>query len=510
METVLPRVLMVEDSRPLSAVYSSYLKNEEISLKSAYDGHTALDLIHSFRPNIILLDIYLPDITGFEILNHIKTNRLDILVVVITGSDSVEDAVDAMRYGAYDFLSKPVTAARLRVTLQNTLKHLHLDSLVTQYKKDMNDQFVGFIGASKVMRSIYQTIERVAPSKASVFITGESGTGKEVCAEAIHKLSNNKSGKFVPLNCAAIPKDLIESEIFGHVKGAFTGAIGTRIGAVGTADGGTLFLDEICEMDLALQSKLLRFLQTGKFYKVGSNEVESVDIRIICATNRNPLLEVKAGRFREDLYYRLHVIPIHLPPLRERGDDVEKIATKFLLEFSKEENKSFRRFTIRASQLLLCYDWPGNVRQLQNVVRQIVVMNDGEEVTEEMLPEVIRNAAGSSETQMPPMNIGMQPMMPQFMPGFAQQQPQTVASMPSGQELLKPARVEDVKTMAEVEQIYIEHAISLCGGSIDKAARLLDINPSTIYRKKSSWRNSTAAAGQDGSAAASATKSGAD
>ncbi len=479
MESFLPRVLMVEDSQPLNAVYSSYLKNENISLRNAYNGHTALDLIHSFKPHIILLDLYLPDISGFEILNHIKTNRLDILVVVITGSDSVEDAADVMRYGAYDFLSKPVSAARLRVTLSNTIKHLHLDNLVNQYQKDMNDQFVGFIGASKVMKGIYQTIERVAPSKASVFITGESGTGKEVCAEAIHKLSNCRSGKFVPLNCAAIPKDLIESEIFGHVKGAFTGAIGTRIGAVGIADGGTLFLDEICEMDLSLQSKLLRFIQTGKFYKVGSNVMEHVDIRIICATNRNPLLEVKAGRFREDLYYRLHVIPIHLPPLRERGDDVERIATKFLLEFSKEENKAFRRFTIRASQLLLCYDWPGNVRQLQNVMRQIVVMNDGDEVTEEMLPAVIREAANrGSESLYGPMI-----MQPPAVMNTAN------TSFIPAHDGLRPARAEEIRPIAEIEQIYIENAIKICGGSIDRAAKYLEINPSTIYRKKATWKN---------------------
>ncbi len=479
MENFLPRVLMVEDSQPLCAVYSTYLKHENISLKVANDGHGALDLISSFKPNIILLDIYLPDMSGFDILNHIKSNKLDILTVVITGSDSVEDAADAMRYGAYDFLSKPVSAARLKVTLSNTIEHIHLDNLVNQFQKDQQDQFVGFIGASKVMKGIYQTIERVAPSKASIFITGESGTGKEVCAEAIHKLSSNKNGKFVPLNCAAIPKDLIESEIFGHVKGAFTGAIGTRVGAVGIADGGTLFLDEICEMDLALQSKLLRFLQTGKFYKVGSNEMESVDIRIICATNKNPILEVKAGRFREDLFYRLHVIPIHLPPLRERGDDVEKIATKFLLEFSKEENKSFRRFTIRASQLMLCYDWPGNVRQLQNVVRQIVVLNDGEEVTEEMLPETIRSASAG------PYMAENVPMMPSMGSPMANPMP-----MVMNNNSWWPRNVNEIKSLADVEHQYIKNAIELCGGSIEKAAKLLDINPSTIYRKKSSWKNS--------------------
>ena len=465
MDTFVPKVLMVEDSAPIRAVYSAYLKNEQINLKMAATGEKALDLINSFKPHIILLDIYLPDMSGIDILKMIFSSKLDIKVIVVTGSDSVTDAVAAMHYGAYDFMSKPISAQRLKVTLNNTINTLHLNNLVTQSQSHQSDQFVGFIGASKVMQGIYQTIERVAPSKASVFITGESGTGKEVCAEAIHKLSSCKNGRFIPLNCAAIPKDLMESEIFGHVKGAFTGALTTREGAVGLADGGTLFLDEICEMDLSLQSKLLRFLQTGKYYKVGSNELESVDVRIVCATNRNPMVEVKAGRFREDLYYRLHVIPIALPPLRERGDDVERIAQKFLIEFSKEEKKSFSRFSLRASQLLMSYDWPGNVRQLQNVVRQIVVMNDGAEVTEEMLPDTIRSFV-NKEYEVP---IGV------------------LGSVPRPYDLQNAERGFTVKPLAQVERETIEKTINFFHGNIERAAQALEINSSTIYRKMKVW-----------------------
>lgn len=466
MDTFVPKVLMVEDSAPLRAMYSAYLKNEQINLKMAETGEKALDLINTFKPNIILLDIYLPDMSGMEILKLIYSSKLDIKVIVVTGSDSVTDAVDAMHYGAYDFLSKPISAARLKVTLNNTVKNLHLNNLITQYQTQQSDQFIGFIGASKAMQGIYQTIERVAPSKASVFITGESGTGKEVCAEAIHKLSNRKNGNFVPLNCAAIPKDLIESEIFGHVKGAFTGALTSRTGAVGIADGGTLFLDEICEMDLSLQSKLLRFLQTGQYYKVGSNQLENVDVRIVCATNRNPLVEVNAGRFREDLYYRLHVIPIALPPLRDRGDDVARIAQKFLIEFSNEEHKSFTRFSLRASQLLMSYDWPGNVRQLQNVVRQIVVLNDGNEVTEEMLPLTIRNFVNKDFGEIPPSIMG---------------------SVPRPYDLQDEKFV--VKPLAQIEREAIEKTIKHFQGNIEKAASALEINSSTIYRKMKSWNN---------------------
>lgn len=465
MDTFVPKVLMVEDSAPIRAVYSAYLKNEQINLKMAATGEKALDLINSFKPHIILLDIYLPDMSGIDILKMIFSSKLDIKVIVVTGSDSITDAVAAMHYGAYDFMSKPISAQRLKVTLNNTINTLHLNNLVTQYQSHQSAQFVGFIGASKVMQGIYQTIERVAPSKASVFITGESGTGKEVCAEAIHKLSSCKNGRFIPLNCAAIPKDLMESEIFGHVKGAFTGALTTREGAVGLADGGTLFLDEICEMELSLQSKLLRFLQTGKYYKVGSNELESVDVRIVCATNRNPMVEVKAGRFREDLYYRLHVIPIALPPLRERGDDVERIAQKFLIEFSKEEKKSFSRFSLRASQLLMSYDWPGNVRQLQNVVRQIVVMNDGAEVTEEMLPDTIRSFV-NKEYEVPSGVLG---------------------SVPRPYDLQNAERGFTVKPLAQVERETIEKTINFFHGNIERAAQALEINSSTIYRKMKVW-----------------------
>lgn len=233
---------------------------------------------------------------------------------------------------------------------------------------------------------------------------------------------------------------------------------------MGLADGGTLFLDEICEMDLSLQSKLLRFLQTGKYYKVGSNQLESVDVRIVCATNRNPMVEVKAGRFREDLFYRLHVIPISLPPLRERGDDIERIAQKFLIEFSNEEKKSFTRFSLRASQLMMSYDWPGNVRQLQNIVRQIVVLNDGTEVTEEMLPESIRSFV-NKDYEIPAGIVG---------------------SVPRPYDL-KQSEMFEIKPLAKIEREAIEKTIRYFQGNIEKASRALEINSSTIYRKMKVW-----------------------
>ncbi|MBP8219171.1 MAG: sigma-54-dependent Fis family transcriptional regulator, partial [Aeromonas sp.] len=267
--------------------------------------------------------------------------------------------------------------------------------------------------------------------------------------------------QLVALNCAAIPKDLMESEIFGHVKGAYTGAVSERIGAAGRAHGGTLFMDEVCEMELELQSKLLRFLQTGCFQKVGSSVTEQVDVRIVCATNRDPLQEVAAGRFREDLYYRLHVIPLHLPPLRERGDDVLRIAEVFLQDFSREEAKRFQRFSEAARRALLGYPWPGNIRQLQNVIRQIVVLHDGTEVMFEMLPEALR---------VPP-TVSREPAP-------------AAAPEVSAPTLDKSA----VRPLSEVERAAILHAIEACQGNIPQASRLLEVSPSTLYRKLQGWQ----------------------
>ena len=275
------------------------------------------------HPTPWLLDLRLPDMDGLEVLAEIARRGMTLPVVVITAHGSVETAVSAIRAGASDFLVKPISGERLRVTLHNHLEKQRLAAVVDTYRTRIDrDRFEGFIGASLAMQAVYRSIESAAASDATVFFTGESGTGKEVGARAIHDLGRRRGKAFHPLNCAAIPKDLIESEIFGHVKGAFTGAVSDRPGAARLADGGTLFLDEICEMDPFLQTKLLRFVQTGAFTPVGGTRSEQVDVRFVCATNRDPLAEMRAGRFREDLFYRLHVVPIHMPPLCERGEDV--------------------------------------------------------------------------------------------------------------------------------------------------------------------------------------------
>ena len=305
------------------------------------------------------------------------------------------------------------------------------------------------------MQQVYRTIDSAASSKASIFITGESGTGKEVCAEAIHAASKRGDKPFIAINCAAIPKDLIESELFGHVKGAFTGAATDRQGAAELADGGTLFLDELCEMDLELQTKLLRFIQTGTFQKVGSSKMKSVDVRFVCATNRDPWKEVQEGRFREDLYYRLYVIPLHLPPLRERGEDVIEIAYSLLGYMSVEEGKAFVRFAQEVLDRFNQYEWPGNVRQLQNVLRNVVVLNNGKEITLNMLP--------------PPLN---QPIE---------------NSLRLKEKQNEDITVKDIFPLWITEKTAIEQAIKACDGNIPRAAGFLDVSPSTIYRKLQTW-----------------------
>jgi DNA-binding NtrC family response regulator len=417
-------------------------------------GKAALSAAEATSYDVVLLDIKLPDISGLEVLRLLAGQPGGPTVIVLTALGSINLAVEAMRAGAYDFLVKPFTAERFLVTLRNAFERQRLASLVETYRKE-RDGYCGFIGSSPAMQSVYRIIDSAASSKATVFITGESGTGKELCAEAVHRISPRRDKPFIAINCAAIPKDLMESEIFGHVKGAFTGAISDHVGAAKRADGGTLFLDEICDMDPNLQTKLLRFVQTNSFTPVGGSTVQRVDVRFVCATNRDPLMEVEAGRFREDLYYRLHVIPIDMPPLRQRDDDVRKLAEAFLDSMAAEEGKKFDGFSEEAAALIGSFDWPGNIRQLQNVVRTIVVLNAGGTVAAAMLPPLLRK-----QTPPPMTQVGSD---------------------------------GEIVPLWLIEKRAIEHAITLCQGNIPKAAELLRISPSTIYRKRQAW-----AAGEEG------------
>lgn len=460
-------ILLVEDNAFLALSYQTFLRHEPWQITHINNGIDALAYIQRVMPEVILLDLGLPDMDGMGVLKYVHENHIASDVIIITGQGSAEIEAEAKQLLAFDFIEKPFNAKRLIVTVRNALQHRHLIEVVNTYKEKFDrERYHDFTGSSLAMQAVYHMIDNAASSKATVFITGESGTGKELCARALHQQSPRREKPFIAVNCAAIPRDLMESEMFGHIKGSFTGAVNDREGAAMHAHEGTLFLDEICEMDLDLQTKLLRFIQTGTFQKVGGRKLEAVDVRFVCATNRNPLEEVHAGRFREDLYYRLHVIPIYLPPLREREGDVLILAQELLERFTKEEGRTFTHFSPEVQNIFLHYDWPGNVRQLQNVIRNIVVLNQGEEVVSTMLP--------------PPLN--------KFVPSRLSVHSAMRAQTEDEALLISlPMDVESIRPLWEIEKQVIERAIELCNGSVPKAAALLEVSPSTIYRKRQSW-----------------------
>lgn len=466
-------VLIVEDTESLALLYRSYLVPTGLETVIAPTGNDALLLIKQTSPDLIVLDIMLPDINGMDILEQLpQADRSK--VVILTAHASKELAVQAIRYGASDFIEKPIDGERFRITINNALKLHSLTQTVNTYQLKYRDgRFCDLIGSSPEMRAVYQIIESAALSKASIFITGESGTGKELCSRAVHQCSERRNNTFFAINCAAIPNELMESEIFGHVKGAFTGATHNRDGAATIADGGTLFLDEICEMSLELQSKLLRFIQTGSFQKVGSEKQQRVDTRFICATNRDPWEEVCNGRFREDLYYRLYVIPIALPPLRSREDDVLQIADALFDKISQEEGKEFIGIDDDVMQCLREYSWPGNVRQLENAIRNTVVLSHSTKITREMLPKFLtQNACNHVEQRV--VETVLSDNNVEENEGLSDE-PKIV----SNENTIEP--------LAIIEKRYIERAIEVCNNNVPKAAALLDVSPSTIYRKMKTW-----------------------
>jgi two-component system repressor protein LuxO len=486
----------------------------------------ARDALRSGSYDVLLLDLQLPDGDGLELAEQLREQTASPAIVVVTADGSISRAVEAMRQGAQDFLVKPVARSRLLTTVANATQLVSLKREVDAYRREKPvGEYHGFVGGSLVMQAVYRAIDNVAQSKATVFISGESGTGKEVCANAIHEAGPRRRGPFVPLNCGAIPKDLIESELFGHLKGAFTGAISNRPGAAVTAHGGTLFLDEICEMDVKLQTKLLRFLQTSLIQPIGSNDLREVDVRVICATNRDPVAEVRAGRFREDLYYRLNVLPITLPPLRQRGDDVMLLARSFLTRFSQEEGKRFQDFDDDAAQRLMQHPWPGNVRELQNAVRHVVVLNDAERVTRAMVEQIPTLALGadglSAPGVVPAATGGAAPPgggagvtgVPEGERAFAAAAPAAAMASAAGGAAMGSASTATFGTpsppasspapgsgapgvirlggkLRDIERAAIEGTIAMVDGSVPKAAKLLGVSPSTLYRKLESWGRS--------------------
>ena len=385
------RVLVVEDEPATRLGLTELVRTWGFTADAAADGEEALQQITAFRPSIVISDLVMPRMGGLELLRALKDEGGDLTIVILTAQGTVETAVEAIKEGAYDYLTKPVEPQRLKILLDKIVERQDTLREVKVLRRQLRDHgtFGRMIGSSAHMRKVYHVIEQAAPTSANVLIWGESGTGKELVAQTIHQLSPRAQQPFVPINCAAIPETLLESEIFGHEKGAFTGAHDRRAGCFELADRGTLFLDEIAEMTPATQVKLLRVLQERRFRRLGGRNEQSVDVRVIAATNVNPIDAVKSGKLREDLYYRLNVFAMELPPLRDRKEDLALLIQSFINEFNQRNAKSVAAVDAAAMRMLEQYNWPGNVRELRNVIERAVILSSGEFIESKHLPPLV-------------------------------------------------------------------------------------------------------------------------
>jgi DNA-binding NtrC family response regulator len=480
------RILFVDDEPEILHSLERITKKLDAVILTASSGQDALDIINECPVDVIVSDFNMPNMDGNELLEQVAKISPETVRMVLTGHGDMEMIVDLINNGhIWGFLKKPWDNFELIIKLKQALQlqqvlaeRTLMRRTIDQYQKYHKSSFEGFIGDSVAMQFVYSCIEQSAPSNASVFITGPSGAGKEVAAQAIHRLSKKKNGPFIALNCAAIPSELMESEIFGHIKGAFSGAVSNRDGAASLANGGSLFLDEIGEMDIGLQAKLLRFIQTGCFQKVGSGKEEKVDIRFISATNREPQIAIAEHKLREDLFYRLNVISIDLPALNERDNDILKLAEHFLSHFSDIEGKVFAGFSSGAEALIKSYSWPGNVRQLQNIIHSSTVMSEGPLISE----KIIAQQLGRQSIQAEPV--------------FDTKIQSDIAAINRNNQTTNTHQVNhstsSIITLAEVEKQAIEQAIDSCQDNIVKAASELGVSPSTLYRKIQQWQTSPA------------------
>ncbi len=402
--------------------------------------------------DLIVTDLKMPGLDGMQVLKYVQENSPESICIILTGYGTVKNAVEAIKLGAFDYLTKPIKLDEILITLKRAIEYRNLRRENINLKNQLRKKyrFENIIGDNEKMQKIFEVIEKVADSDSTILILGESGTGKELIAKAIHYNSYRREGPFIPVNCAAIPSELLESELFGHEKGAFTNAIRTRIGRFELANGGTIFLDEIGDMSPVLQSKLLRVLQDRQFERIGGIKTIKTDIRVIAATHQDLKLAVEQKRFREDLYYRLNVIPIHLPPLRERKSDIPLLAHHFLEHFNKTKKKKIKGFTKEAMDKLIQYNWPGNVRELENTIERVVILLDGDFITPQDLPEKFQNLTRENLSQ----------------------------------EIIIPNEgISLEEAVNEFEKKLIMQALQKTGWIKNKAARLLNLNRTTLIEK---------------------------
>jgi DNA-binding NtrC family response regulator len=439
-----PRILVVDDEVNARTALADLLRDEGLDVEMAADAFKALGKYEAFAPHVVITDLQMPGMSGIDLMKKIRSGEDPAAVIVMTAFGDVATAVEAMHAGAADYLAKPLNFDELLAVLNKVLSTQELERETRELRRRVRDRVApsNIIGAAPPMQRVFEIIDQVAPSKATVLITGESGTGKELVANALHQRSPRAGGPFIKLHCAALAESLLESELFGHEKGSFTGAMARKDGRFSLADGGTLFLDEIGEISPAIQVKLLRFLQEHEFERVGGTQTIRVDVRIIAATNRNLLDEIAKSRFREDLYYRLNVVSLEMPSLRERRSDIPSLANFFLDRYAKDNGKTIEGCAPEALERLMNYSWPGNVRELENAIERAVVLSTSPLIETRHLPAAIK------------------PM-----------------SAPSGMPVIPGA------TMAEVERYTILETLKATGGSTSRAAELLGISPRTIqYR----------------------------
>jgi two-component system NtrC family response regulator len=407
------RVLVVDDDESLRWITQLQLEEAGYAVLTAPDGEQALAQVEEGGPSLVITDLKMPGMSGVELLKRIRDGHPEILVILITAFGTVQTAVEAMKNGAYDYITKPIDYGELILTVNRALEHQQLAEQVRSLRSTLDAKygFESIVGHSQALLRVLEIAARVAERDSTVLIRGETGTGKELLARAIHFNSRRKQQPFVTINCGAIPKDLLESELFGHTKGAFTGAAGPKRGKVEAADGGTLFLDEIGEMPVDLQVKLLRLVQNGEIEKVGLTEMTKVDVRIIAATHRNLQALIEDGAFREDLYYRLAVIPLELPPLRERADDIPELVEQMFLRAREKHRLPLLKLSASLLPYFCGYRWPGNVRELENIVERLVVLAVGDEIKFSDLPEPLRRQPPTEDVihfDLPPHGISLE------------------------------------------------------------------------------------------------------
>jgi len=447
-------ILIIDDEEVLQDILTVLIRKEGHTPITASTGEEGLAVLEREEIDLILLDLMLPGMHGMEVLRQVRQRSTDVVVVVITAFSSIESAIQAMREGAFHYIPKPFKNEEVLLTIRKGLEQRRLTSENRALREQLRQRFAfdNILGKSKPMQQVYELIQLAAPAKSNILILGESGTGKELVAKAIHHHSRRAEGPFVTVNSGSMPADLLESNLFGHIRGAFTGAVASKRGLFEVADGGSVFFDEIGNIPIDTQAKLLRVIQEREFMRLGGLDTIKVDVRIIAATNADLEHAVQQGQFREDLFYRLAVISVTLPPLRRRSEDIPLLAQHFLAHYARENEKELREISPRAMEMLIDYPWPGNVRELENAIERAVVLSTGEVLTEQLLPASVRQRGES-----PTNGGGLLPPM-----------------LPTNGISFKDA-------VSQYERQIIIRALQSCGGVQKRAAELLQVKPTTLH-----------------------------